>query len=129
MMRFLLPLLSLLLVVLVACGSSTIVQTTQTESYKVQMTLDRAALGDRTIMFEINDLGGSPISDAEVIVAPVMRDMGMASPEMSATMVAPGRYEVKGRPFSMLGIWEFDVRIDVNGNEQVATFKFEVLEA
>lgn len=128
-MRFLLPLLSLLLVVLVGCGSSTIVQTTQTESYKVQMTLDRAALGDRTITFEINDLGGSPISDAEVVVAPVMRDMGMASPEMTATMVAPGRYEVKGRPFSMLGIWEFDLRISTGGGEQVATFKFEVLEA
>ncbi len=57
-----------------------------------------------------------------------MRDMGMASPEITAQMVAPGRYEAKGELFNMLGTWELDVRVGAGGAEETAIFTFDVTQ-
>ena len=115
-----------LLLVLAACGGSGITQTTQTEHYKVQLTLDSANFGERTATIEVNDLAGQPVTADQVVLAPIMEVMGMASPEAVAQPIAPGRYETKGEFFSMLGEWEVDVRVSAGGTEEVARFKVQV---
>ena len=112
----------LTLLVLVACGSPAVVQTNKTARYTVRMSLDRAAIGDRTIAFTITDASGAPADVDAVVVAPVMRDMGMASPEMTAARVGAGRYEVRGEPFSMQGQWHIDIRISAGGQEDTTSF-------
>ena len=119
--------LSLLLVTLAGCGGSGgITQESQTERYAVRLNLDGTGFGERTATIDINDRSGSPIAVDQVVLAPVMREMGMAAPEVTAQAVASGRYQAKGQLFVMAGVWEVDVRISAGDTEEVASFKIEV---
>jgi hypothetical protein len=119
-------LIAVLALVLMGCGASSSTQTVQTEHYQVQLTLDGTGFGERTATIEVRDRAGEPVVADQVVIAPVMRQMGMASPEVTAQPVAPGRYQAKGEFFSMTGEWQIDVRIQVNGNEELATFELQV---
>jgi hypothetical protein len=122
--------IGLVLALLAGCGGPTgITQESQTEHYNVRLTLDGAGFGERTMTIEVSDkAGGARVSADLVVLAPVMRDMGMASPEITAQMQAPGRYEAKGELFNMLGTWELDVRISAGGADETAIFKIDVTE-
>jgi hypothetical protein len=117
---------ALMLLALVACGPAGITQTNRTARYSVTMTIDAARVGQRTITIGVSDAGGAPTAVEQVVVAPVMQEMGMASPEMAAAQVAPGRYEVRGEPFSMLGAWQLNVRIVAAGQEDTTSFSLTV---
>jgi hypothetical protein len=110
---------------LAACGSG-ITQTAQTERYSVAITLDSASFGERTATIVVNDRAGQPAAVDQVVIAPVMESMGMASPELTAQSSAPGRYQVKGEFFSMIGEWEVDVRVSAAGKDDRARFVFQV---
>ena len=90
------------------------------------MTLDAPAPGARRIDLRIKDKAGADVEIDQLILAPVMRDMGMASPEMTAQRIAVGQYRITGEPFSMTGIWELDLRIVAQGHEDATTFKVEI---
>jgi hypothetical protein len=66
------------------------------------------------------------VDGAQVVVAPLMEAMGMASPEQPAQALGSGRYQAKAVFFSMIGEWEFDVRITAGGAEETARFKVQV---
>src|SRR5689334_13312151 len=91
---------SILLFTLAACGGSGITQTVQTEHYKVQLTLDGANFDEHTATINIDDLSGQPVTADQVVLAPVMETMGMASPEQTAQAMAPGRYQAKAAFFA-----------------------------
>jgi hypothetical protein len=115
-----------LALVLIGCGASRSTQTVQTAHYQVQLTLDGTGFGERTATIEVHDRAGEPVVADEVVLAPVMRQMGMASPEVTAQPVAPGRYQATGAFFSMAGAWQIDVRIQANSTQEVATFELQV---
>ena len=117
-----------LFVLLVACGGSDVTKTAQTEHYTVKLSLDGLAFGQRQATVELTDGSGNPADANVVVIAPVMRQMGMAAPEATAQQVAPGRYQASGEFFSMLGTWEVDVRIDNGSAEEVATFQFDITQ-
>ena len=118
-----------LLVVLAACGSSgSITQTAQTEHYTVQLSIEGMGLGERTATIEIHDASGQPVAADRVVLAPVMQQMGMASPETTAQPLAPGRYQATGDFFSMLGEWDVDVQVQRSGAEEIASFKVQVTQ-
>jgi hypothetical protein len=107
-----------------ACaGGSAVTQSARTEHYTVQLSLDGVGFGPREALVEVRDAAGNPVAADEVVLAPVMRQMGMASPEAAAQALAPGRYRATGDFFSMIGEWEIDVRVRAGGAEEVATFK------
>jgi hypothetical protein len=109
-----------------ACGANGgLTQTAQTERYSVQLSLDQAMAGKRTATLTVNDSGGQPV-EAEVVVAPVMREMGMASPEVTAQPLGAGRYRAADIEFSMAGEWELDVRISAAGSDDTTSFKLIV---
>lgn len=118
--------LALSIGLLTGCGSKTITQTSETAHFSITMSLDAAALGQRSIDLRIKDKAGVDTDVEQLIVAPVMREMGMASPEMTAQRIAAGQYRVTGEPFSMTGIWELDVRIVSQSREELSIFKVEV---
>jgi YtkA-like len=121
-----LVILSLILVfTLVACGSS-VTQTAQTERYTIEIMLDSASFGERTATIMVNDRSGQPAAVDQVVLAPVMVSMGMASPEITAQPSAPGRYQVKGDFFSMIGEWQMNVRVSAAGKDDMAHFLFQV---
>ena len=124
--RWLLPIVALL--ALIACGGTGVTQTNQTQHYKVQLTLDGTGFGERTATVEVTDLAGQPVAADQIVLAPVMRQMGMASPETTAQPVGPGRYQAKGEFFPMNGAWEVEVRVGVNGQEEATHFTFEVAQ-
>jgi YtkA-like protein len=97
----------------------------QTEHYKVQLSLDGVGFGAREATVEVHDASGAPVTADQVVVAPVMRQMGMAASEATAEQVGPGRYRASGEFFSMVGEWEIDVRVSAGGAEEVATFKVQ----
>jgi hypothetical protein len=115
----------LLVFTLAACGSG-ITQTAPTERYTVALTLDSASFGERTATIAVNDRAGQPAAVDEVVLTPVMESMGMASPELVAQSTAPGRYQVKGEFFSMIGEWHVNVRISAAGKDDLAQFLFQV---
>ena len=118
----------LVVLALTACGSIGITQTNRTEHYTVQRTLDGTGFGERTATVAVSDLAGQPVAADQVVLAPVMRQMGMASPEVTAQAVAPGRYQAKGEFFSMIGAWEVDVRVSVKGQEEDSSFTIDATQ-
>jgi len=114
-----------LLFTLAACGSG-ITQTAQTERYTIAITLDSASFGERTATIAVDDRSGQPAAVDQVVLAPVMASMGMAAPELIAQSTAPGRYQVKGEFFSMIGEWQVNVRVSAAGKDDMARFLFQV---
>jgi hypothetical protein len=114
-----------LLVTLAACGGG-VTQTSQTEHYKVQLSLDGTGFGERTATIEVQNLAGAPVTADQVMLSSTMRQMGMAVPDVVAQPIAPGRYQARGEFFSMIGEWDVDVRVSVGGAEEVANFKTQV---
>jgi hypothetical protein len=112
--------------VLAACGGSGFSQNAQTGSYNVQLSLDGTDFNERTATIEVRDKSNQPVDGAQVVVAPIMEAMGMAAPEQTAQPLGSGRYQAKGAFFSMIGEWEFDVRIAGGGGEEIARFKVPV---
>ena len=115
----------LLVFTLAACGSG-ITQMAQTERYNIAITLDSASFGERTATIAVNDRSGQPAAVDQVVLAPVMPSMGMAAPEMTAQPTAPGRYQIKGEFFSMIGEWQVNVRVSAAGKDDMARFLFQV---
>ncbi|HEU0041754.1 MAG TPA: FixH family protein [Jiangellaceae bacterium] len=93
-----------------------------TPSYHVQLDLDAASLGRRTATIEVTDARGDPVDADQVVVTPVMAEMGMTRPALVADEVEPGRYRATGELFSMLGEWTLTVRIESAGADDEATF-------
>lgn len=121
--------LALITVLLLASCGGDVSKQTQTDSFNVKLILPAASMSNHQIAVELTDkAGGAPASADSVVIAPVMREMGMASPELTASQTAPGRYEANGMLFSMLGVWEIDVRITANGKEETAIFQLDVVK-
>lgn len=93
-----------------------------TPSYHVQLDLDAASLGRRTATIEVTDARGDPVDADQVVVTPVMAEMGMTRPALVADEIEPGRYRATGELFSMLGEWTLTVRIESAGADDEATF-------
>jgi len=114
-----------MLFTLAACGGG-ITQTAQTERYNIELTLDSANFGERTATIVVNDRSGQLAPVDQVVLAPVMPSMGMAAPELTAQPSAPGRYQIKGEFFSMIGEWQVNVRVSAAGKDDMARFLFQV---
>jgi len=110
---------------LVACGSG-YAQTVDTDSYRVQLSLDGVDYDQRTATITVQDKSGQPAPVDQVVVAPIMEAMGMVSPEQTARPLGDGRYQAQEQFFSMPGDWEFDVRVLAGGKQEVARFKVPV---
>jgi ABC-type phosphate transport system substrate-binding protein len=124
---FQLAALTLLLAALLAgCGNTGYSQTADTASYKVQLSLDGTDFGQHTATITVQDKSGSPAAVDSVTVAPIMEAMGMTAPEQTAKPLGEGRYQAQGEFFSMIGEWEFDVRVAAAGKEELARFKVPV---
>jgi hypothetical protein len=93
-----------------------------TASYHVQLDLDAASLGRRTATIEITDARGDPVDADQVVVTPIMAEMGMTRPDLVADEIEPGRYRATGELFSMLGEWTLTVRVEKAGADDEATF-------
>jgi len=111
-----------------ACGGSGITQTSKTAHYTVQLALDGTGFGRRTATITITDTSGQPVIANEVVLTPVMESMGMAAPESIAQPTDPGDYQAQGEFFSMIGEWQLDVRVNVDGNEEIARFAVQATE-
>ena len=120
-------LISLLFVSLLlgACGSG-FAQTVDTDSYRVQLSLDGVDYDQRTATITVQDKSGQPAVVDRVVVAPIMEAMGMVSPEQTARPLGDGRYQAQEQFFSMPGDWEFDVRVSAGGKQEVARFTVPV---
>jgi major membrane immunogen (membrane-anchored lipoprotein) len=111
---------------LVACGGNGFTQTVDTDSYRVQLGLDGVDFEQHTATITVQDKSGQAAAVDQVVVVPIMEAMGMVSPEQTAQPLGDGRYQAQGQFFSMLGDWEFDVRVSAGGKQEVARFKVPV---
>jgi hypothetical protein len=116
------------LLVLAGCGTSVVTQTARTEHYTVQMSLDGVGFGAHEMTIELRDGANNPATVDQVVIAPIMPQMGMADPEMIAQSIGPGRYRASGDFFSMIGEWEINVRISAGGAEELTTFKVQTTQ-
>lgn len=124
-----LPWLALLLVSLLLLAACAVNEplTAQTNSYEVRMTLDQRRIGDRNATIEISRRDGGRAVIDEVRVMPLMRQHGMASPEVVARSGANGSYQIDGIQFTMDGEWQLDVVISGGGARETAAFQVIIL--
>ncbi len=92
------------------------------------MSLDGTNFGEHTATIDVSDLAGKPVAADKVVISPLMQQMGMASPELTAQPIAPGRYQAKGEFFAMEGEWRVGVRVSAGGADEVADFKIQVAQ-
>ena len=117
-----------LFILLAGCDGSGVTQTSQTEHYTVQLNLDGTGFGQRTATITVNDVAGQPVVADQVVISPVMEQMGMLAPEATAQATEPGRYQAKGEFFSMIGEWQLNVRVSVGGKEEIARFVVQAVQ-
>lgn len=100
--------------------------TARTASYSVRLLVDRPRPGVHAAVVEVAFADGEPVEAAAVTVAPVMVEMGHATPEVRAVAEGSGRYRAPGVLFSMAGRWELDVQVRVDGQTETARFAVDV---
>lgn len=125
-LRSLGALLLLILLLLSGCatdGPSTV----QTLSYNVTLTLEERRMGEHPAIVTIERREGvQPGPIESVSIVPMMRQHGMASPEVIAQPLPDGRYRADGLLFSMDGDWQIEVYIDRSDAREIATFQVRV---
>lgn len=114
------------LLLLTACASGG-PSTVQTLSYQVTLTLDERRVGEYPAIITIERREGMQPGPIEsVSVVPMMRQHGMASPEVVAQRLPDGRYWAEGLLFSMDGDWQIEVYIDRSDAREIATFQVRI---
>ena len=112
--------------ILAACASGG-PSTVQTLSYNVTLTLDERRVGEYPAIITIERREGMQPGHIEsVSVVPMMRQHGMASPEVVAQPLPDGRYRAEGLLFSMDGDWQIEVYIDRSDAREIATFQVRI---
>ena len=112
--------------ILAACASGG-PSTVQTLSYNVTLTLDERRVGEYPAIITIERREGMQPGPIEsVSVVPMMRQHGMASPEVVAQPLPDGRYRAEGLLFSMDGDWQIEVYIDRSDAREIATFQVRI---
>ncbi|MGQ9548966.1 MAG: FixH family protein [Roseiflexus sp.] len=120
------PLLLIVTLLLVACTSNG-PSTVQTLSYQVTLTLDEHRVGEYPAIIAIERRDGvQPGPIESVSIVPMMRQHGMASPEVVAQPLPDGRYRAEGLLFSMDGEWQIEVYIDRSDAREIATFRVRI---
>jgi len=117
--------LLLVLLLLAGCGGPP-AQTVQTPSYTIELAIGQPQLGNQAATIRVSDRAGQPVAVEEVWVAPLMEEMGMASPESQAKPSGAGRYHTEQVYFSMSGDWQIDVSVWRGGSAEVARFMVQV---
>gem|GEM_PF-1098894 len=112
--------------ILAACASDG-PSTVQTLSYNVTLTLDERRVGEYPAIITIERREGMQPGPIEsVSVVPMMRQHGMASPEVVAQPLPDGRYRAEGLLFSMDGDWQIEVYIDRSDAREIAIFQVRI---
>jgi len=112
--------------ILAACASGG-PSTVQTLSYNVTLTLDERRVGEYPAIITIERREGMQPGPIEsVSIVPMMRQHGMASPEVVAQPLPDGRYRAEGLLFSMDGDWQIEVYIDRSDAREIATFQVRI---
>jgi len=116
-----------LAILLSACGGPGFDQSAQTASYTITMQVDQTHLGDQNVTLTITNRDGQPVTADKVVLTPVMRSMGMASPDTIAQATGPGHYQAQQKiSFSMTGEWDIAVHVTVKNSTEIATFKIPI---
>ncbi len=119
--------LMLIAVLILATCASNGPLTVQTLSYNVTLTLDERRVGEYPAIITIERREGTQSSPIEsVSVVPMMRQHGMASPEVVAQPLPDGRYQADGLLFSMDGDWQIEVYIDRRDAREIAVFQVRI---
>ena len=97
--------------------------TGQAGPHQVRLLIATPAAGVQDVTVEVT----GPEPAERLVVAPAMVEMGHAGVPVTATQVAPGRYQASGVEFFMAGRW--DVGVTVHGPDRAAEVVFPVLVA
>ena len=81
----------------------------------VTVTTAPAGPGPIETTIEVRDAGGTPISDAHIVLFAEMAAMGKVGEGITAEEVAPGRYLARDVPLTMSGDWKLTVRVSPKG--------------
>ena len=85
----------------------------------VTLTVDKMAAGPRTLVVEVVDPSGAPVTDAEVMIhtRSLVMDHGIST--NPAIPTEPGRYEVEHVSMGMAGAWQAEVVVTRPGSKPV----------
>ncbi|HEX5689692.1 MAG TPA: c-type cytochrome, partial [Roseiflexaceae bacterium] len=104
-----------------------ITQSVQAGDLRVTMSIDEAALGDRTVGVTIADANGAPVDVQSVQLRFTMTEMDMGVVETDAESQGSGRYQARGPFFTMVGDWKIDARLARDGAPPLqAVFTFPI---
>jgi hypothetical protein len=88
--------------------------------YTVRLSVDDPRTGPNSLGIEVTDKAGAPVVPDEVVVEPVMPQMGHALAPVTALPEAPGRYRAPTADLPMAGPWQITVSLhDASGIDHV----------
>ena len=93
----------------------------------VTLAIDKTAAGSRTLVVEVADASGAPVTDTEVMISTRSLVMDHGTSANHALPIEPGRYMTDQVPMGMAGAWHAEVVVTRPGYEPVTvTFLVEL---
>jgi len=114
----------LMAVLLVGCSVAGF--SVQSSQYRIQVTLDTAGIGKRTLTLTLTDLQNNPVSDATVMVTPIMPQHGMLGVPQAMRATGNGVYQLDALDLTMTGEWQLQYEIKRNGQRDTLTLPITI---
>jgi hypothetical protein len=99
------------------------------QPYQVQLEIAALQTGNQVATVDVRDSSGQPVIANTVVITPLMEEMDMFSPPSTAKQIAPGRYQAPYVYFAMTGLWQVDVQVDANGQQQLTRFVYTITDS
>jgi hypothetical protein len=88
--------------------------------YTVRLSVDDPRAGPNSLGIEVTDRAGTPVAPDEVVVEPVMPQMGHAFAPVTAQPEGQGRFRAPTADLPMAGPWQITVSLhDASGVDHV----------
>jgi hypothetical protein len=121
-------LMLLVLLALVGCSGISSSYVGESQNYTVRLRLDSATVGDRIVTLDVRDRAGQGTLLQKVVVVPMFRATGAASPEVTAVPQANDQYQAGPVVLNQAGEWNLVIRISGATGVEEATVVVQVQE-
>ncbi|MFM7678501.1 MAG: FixH family protein [Roseiflexaceae bacterium] len=114
--------LFLSVLLLICCISCSVAgYSARSAQYSITVQLDTVGIGTRPLTVTLTDLQRKPVTDATVVVTPIMQQHGMLGIPMPLQVTDDGVYTLSELELTMTGEWQLQFDITRAGQHDIIT--------
>ena len=107
---------------LICCVSCSVAgHTARSAQYSITVQLDTVGIGTRPLTVNLNDMQNTAVTDATIVVTPIMQQHGMLGIPMPLQVTDDGVYTLAELELSMTGEWQLQFDITRAGQRDTIT--------